>query len=154
MILSTSQSRCHQTKNLSFHARSWSKTQNGGQNRIYPALSHSPDRKMFPFKKGFKKVKSSTLWGDPFWLFIITNSQTMSRLKVTVLRTHLKACYQHNRDIWNPIVKTIKGTGAHKLETGTHQTLFNCPTTDAVLRSYFCAVFGLAFVPIADIDHC
>ena len=26
--------------------------------------------------------------------------------------------------------------------------------TDAVLRSDFCAVFGLAFVPVADIDHC
>ena len=27
-------------------------------------------------------------------------------------------------------------------------------STDAVLRSDFCAVFGLAFVPVADIDHC
>ena len=26
--------------------------------------------------------------------------------------------------------------------------------TDTVLRSDFCAVFGLAFVPVADIDHC
>ena len=49
MILSTSQIRCHQAKN-SISSGSWSKTQNGGQNRIYPSLT---DRKIFPFKKGF-----------------------------------------------------------------------------------------------------
>ena len=52
MILLTSRIRCHQAKNSIFPG-SWSKTQNSGQNRIYPSLSL--DRKIFPFKKGFKK---------------------------------------------------------------------------------------------------
>ena len=37
-ILLTSQIRCHQAKN-SISSGSWSKTQNGGQNRIYPSLT-------------------------------------------------------------------------------------------------------------------
>ena len=37
------------SKNFNFSG-SWSKMQNGDQNRIYPRpLSHSPDCKMFPF---------------------------------------------------------------------------------------------------------
>ena len=33
------------------------KSQNGDQNRNYPSSSHSSDRKIFPFKKGFIKLK-------------------------------------------------------------------------------------------------
>ena len=51
MILLTSRIRCHKAKNSIFPG-SWSKTQNSGQNRIYPSLTRPQN---FPFKKGFKK---------------------------------------------------------------------------------------------------
>ena len=53
MILSTSQSRCHQA-NSSIFLGSRSKTQNRGQNRIHPSLTLLT-AKCFPLKRVFKK---------------------------------------------------------------------------------------------------
>ena len=53
MILSTSRIRCHQAKNY-ISSGSWSKTQNGGQNRIYPSLTLLT-AKFFPLKRVLKK---------------------------------------------------------------------------------------------------
>ena len=44
----------------SIFSGSWSKTQNSGQNRIYPSLTLLT-AKFFPLKKGFKKVGQSSM---------------------------------------------------------------------------------------------
>ena len=54
MILSTSQIRCHQAKD-SISSGSWSKMQNGGQNRIYPSLTLLT-AKFFPLKRVLKNT--------------------------------------------------------------------------------------------------
>ena len=78
MIVSTGRKRCRQAKSSIFSG-SRSKTQNGYQNRIYPSRTlQSPDCKIFPFKKVFKKLPESkykpyndhNCWINPITFYI------------------------------------------------------------------------------------